>query len=214
MDGRDTPPKSAQTYLKRLQDELDVLSQEFEGKASLASMVGRFFAMDRDKRWERVQKAYDLLTLAQADFDSDDPQQALQQAYERGESDEFVSPVVLDTAGAIGDNDGVIFVNFRADRARQLSDAFVEDGFTGFVRKAVPQLSAFVCMTKYSDSLAQNNKTSIAYLPNSLENTLGEWLAKAGKTQLRIAETEKYAHVTFFFSGGREKPLLGRSGFW
>lgn len=207
LDGRDTPPKSAHTYLMRLQEQLEALNQEFEGRAVLASMVGRFFAMDRDKRWERVQKAYELLTLAQADFVSDDAQQALQKAYERGESDEFVSPVVLDKEGAIGDNDGVIFVNFRADRARQLSDAFVDDGFMGFARKSMPQLSAFVCMTKYSDSLAQNEKVGIAYLPNSLENTLGEWLAKTGKTQLRIAETEKYAHVTFFFSGGREQPF-------
>lgn len=209
LDGRDTPPKSAMLYLDRLQTRIDELNQEFAGKAVLASMVGRFFAMDRDKRWERVQKAYELLTLAQADFVGKDPKQALQDAYERGESDEFVSPVVLECNGMVSDNDGVIFVNFRADRARQLSDAFVDDGFTGFVRKAVPQLSAFVCMTKYSDSLAQNNKTSIAYLPNSLENTLGEWLAKAGKTQLRIAETEKYAHVTFFFSGGQEALFAG-----
>lgn len=209
LDGRDTPPKSSQAYLERLQNQLALLNAEFEGTAALASLTGRFFAMDRDKRWERVQKTYDLLTIAEAKYECADAITALHNAYDRGETDEFVEPCVIDDNGVICDNDGVIFVNFRADRARQLTAAFVEDDFVGFERKVHPTLSAFVMMTKYSDELYNNPKTSVAYPPNSLQNTLGEYLESLNKTQLRIAETEKYAHVTFFFSGGREEPYVG-----
>lgn len=209
LDGRDTPPKSSTIYIKRLQENLDKLNQEFQGKAKLATLVGRFFAMDRDNRWERVQKAYELLTIAKADHEYDDAVQALEQAYARGETDEFVEPTLIDDNGVICDNDGVVFVNFRADRARELSYAFVRDGFDGFERKSAPELSTFVTMTKYSDDLENNAKVSIAYKPISLKNTLGEYLESLGKTQLRIAETEKYPHVSFFFSGGREELYQG-----
>ncbi|MDO4427681.1 MAG: 2,3-bisphosphoglycerate-independent phosphoglycerate mutase [Moraxella sp.] len=209
LDGRDTAPKSAETYIKRLEDELAKLNQEFSGTAKLASLVGRFFAMDRDNRWERVQKAYDLLTIAKAEYAFDDGLTVIKQAYERGETDEFVEPTIIDDNGVICDNDGVVFVNFRADRARELSNAFVLGEFDGFGRKSHPELSAFVTMTKYSDILENNAKVSIAYKPTSLKNTLGEYLETLGKTQLRIAETEKYPHVSFFFSGGREELYQG-----
>ncbi|WP_066802516.1 2,3-bisphosphoglycerate-independent phosphoglycerate mutase [Moraxella oblonga] len=209
LDGRDTAPKSADGYIDQLQNKFDELNQAFDGEVKLASMVGRFFAMDRDNRWERVQKAYDLLTIAKAEHAHDDGLTALTQAYERGETDEFVEPTIIDDNGVIADNDGVIFVNFRADRARELSNAFVMADFDGFERKSTPELSAFVTMTKYSDILESNPKVSIAYKPISLKNTLGEYLQNQGKTQLRIAETEKYPHVSFFFSGGREELYEG-----
>lgn len=209
LDGRDTAPKSADTYLAKLQNELDALNQAFDGEVKLASVVGRFFAMDRDNRWERVQEAYDLLTIAKAVRECQTGEQAILSAYDNGETDEFVAPTMIDDNGVICDNDGVIFVNFRSDRARELSNAFVEPEFAGFERKSVPELSAFVCMTKYSAPLANNPKVSIAYLPNDLKNTLGEYLSNQGKTQLRIAETEKYPHVSFFFSGGREELYQG-----
>lgn len=204
LDGRDTPPKSAKQYMHTLQTALDKLNEQHAGCATIASVIGRFFAMDRDKRWDRVQSAFDLLTTGQAVRVADNAEQAVDLAYEHGESDEFVSATIIDDNGIICDNDGVIFMNFRADRARQLSDSLVDKAFTGFERQITPTLSAFVTLTKYSDSLANNAKVSIAYTPTSLQNTLGEYLQNAGKTQLRIAETEKYAHVTFFFSGGKE----------
>lgn len=211
LDGRDTPPKSAKTYLSKLQQTLDELSQSFNAKAGIASVVGRFYAMDRDKRWDRVKMAYNLLTLGEANRMADSALSALNLAYEQGESDEFVLPTLIDKEGIIGDGDGVIFMNFRADRARQLSCAFVMADFDGFDRRTVPNLSAFVTLTKYSNELSGNDKVSTAYAPTPLTNTLGEYLEKLGKTQLRIAETEKYAHVTFFFSGGREMPYVGET---
>lgn len=204
LDGRDTPPKSAQQYVSALQTAIDELNGEYLGQVVLASVVGRFFAMDRDNRWDRVQKTYELLTQAKANYRADTGQQAVDLAYHRGETDEFIEPTIIDDNGVIGDKDSVIFVNFRADRARQLSTALLDDEFTGFNRPTKPSLSAFVSLTKYSDDLANHPKVAIAYPATKLDNTLGEYLAKLGKTQLRIAETEKYAHVTFFFSGGRE----------
>ena len=209
LDGRDTPPKSANGYIASLQDYLDELSQTFDAQASIASVVGRFFAMDRDKRWDRVQAAYDLLTQAKAVREAVSATEAVELAYQAGESDEFVQATIIDDNGVICDNDGVIFMNFRADRARELSQAFVNADFADFERKVVPELSAFVMLTKYSDELEANSKTTIAYYPTSLANTLGEYLQNHQKTQLRIAETEKYAHVTFFFSGGREELYEG-----
>lgn len=205
LDGRDTPPKSADGYLAELQTTLDKLSDEYNAEVKIASIIGRFFAMDRDKRWDRVQAAYDLLTQASAVREADSARAAIEQAYAANETDEFISATIIDDNGVIVDNDGVIFMNFRADRARELSQAFVDNDFTGFDRQIRPELSAFVMLTKYSDELEDNPKTSIAYYPTSLANTLGEYLQNHGKTQLRIAETEKYAHVTFFFSGGREE---------
>ncbi|STZ00369.1 2,3-bisphosphoglycerate-independent phosphoglycerate mutase [Moraxella lacunata] len=205
LDGRDTPPKSADGYVADLEQYLANLSQEFDAEAKIASCIGRFFAMDRDKRWDRVEQAYDLMTQAKAVREADSASHAIELAYGADETDEFVQATIIDDNGVIADNDGVIFVNFRADRAREISQAFVNADFDGFKRKATPELSAFVMMTKYSDELEANPKTTVAYYPTGLANTLGEYLQNHGKTQLRIAETEKYAHVTFFFSGGREE---------
>ncbi len=209
LDGRDTPPKSADGYVRDVQDYLVALSQEFDCDAKIASCIGRFFAMDRDTRWDRVAQAYHLLTQARAVREASDATQAIEMAYQADETDEFVQATIIDDNGIIADNDGIIFVNFRADRAREISQAFVNTDFDGFEREVVPTLSAFVMMTKYSDELEANAKTTVAYEPTSLANTFGEYLQNHSKTQLRIAETEKYAHVTFFFSGGREELYEG-----
>ncbi|HET8710104.1 MAG TPA: 2,3-bisphosphoglycerate-independent phosphoglycerate mutase, partial [Spongiibacteraceae bacterium] len=165
--------------------------------------------MDRDNRWERVQRAYDLLTQRQADYRADNAIDALRAAYERGEDDEFVKATVVQRTGeadaAINDGDAVIFMNFRADRAREITRAFTENNFSGFVRAKTPKLADFVMTTEYAADI----KASCAYAPQSMKNSLGEYLSDLHKTQLRIAETEKYAHVTFFFSGGREEPYAG-----
>ena len=215
LDGRDTPPKSADNYVAQLQQALATLNQRYEGTAYLVSLIGRYFAMDRDKRWDRVQQAYDLLTQAKAERVVQSGAEAISVAYGAGESDEFVKPTWVRYAnqnadfGTIQDNDSVIFMNFRADRAREISQALVSADFDGFTREKLPTLSKFVMLTKYSDELQNNGVTSIAFEPTSLTNTLGEYLQAQGKTQLRIAETEKYAHVTFFFSGGREAEFEG-----
>lgn len=215
LDGRDTPPKSADKYINRLRDYLNNLNAHYEGKVQIASIIGRYFAMDRDKRWDRVQKAYELLTEGKCERMATRADGAIQAAYKARETDEFVSPTTViehgETPFTINDDDAVIFMNFRADRARELSQAFIlpDHEFSGFARHKQPRLSAFVMLTKYSDELEASSKTSIAYYPTDLHNTLGEYLEKNGKTQLRIAETEKYAHVTFFFSGGREEMYEG-----
>lgn len=215
LDGRDTPPKSADNYVAQLQQALATLNEQYEGTAYLVSLIGRYFAMDRDKRWDRVQQAYDLLTQAKAERVVQSGAEAISTAYGAGESDEFVKPTWVRYAnqnadfGTIQDNDSVIFMNFRADRAREISQALVSADFDGFTREKLPTLSKFVMLTKYSDELQNNDVTSIAFEPTSLTNTLGEYLQSQGKTQLRIAETEKYAHVTFFFSGGREAEFEG-----
>ena len=215
LDGRDTPPKSADNYVAQLEQALATLNERYEGTAYLVSLIGRYFAMDRDKRWDRVQQAYDLLTQAKAERVVQSGAAAISAAYGAGESDEFVKPTWVRYAnqnadfGTIQDNDSVIFMNFRADRAREISQALVSADFDGFTREKLPTLSKFVMLTKYSDELQNNDVTSIAFEPTSLTNTLGEYLQAQGKTQLRIAETEKYAHVTFFFSGGREAEFEG-----
>ncbi|TQV65994.1 2,3-bisphosphoglycerate-independent phosphoglycerate mutase [Exilibacterium tricleocarpae] len=197
LDGRDTPPRSAEASLAKLEDKLAAL-----GVGKVATVMGRFYAMDRDQRWDRVQAAYDLLTKGAADYHSDTALQALQAAYERDENDEFVKPTVIDSAGdaRVRDGDSIIFMNFRPDRARQLTRAFVEETFDGLERDQRPHLADFVMTTEYAADI----DTPCAYPPQALVDSLGEYLAKQGKTQLRIAETEKYAHVTFFFSGGQE----------
>ncbi|HBO5700591.1 TPA: 2,3-bisphosphoglycerate-independent phosphoglycerate mutase [Pseudomonas aeruginosa] len=204
LDGRDTPPKSAQPSLERL----DATFAEL-GKGRIASIIGRYFAMDRDNRWDRVQAAYELIVDGKAEFTADSSVAALEAAYARGESDEFVKATAVVPAGAeavrVEDGDAVIFMNFRADRARELSRAFVEPAFNEFPRERAPQLAGFVMLTQYAASIP----APCAFPPEPLTNVLGEYLAKHGKTQLRIAETEKYAHVTFFFSGGREEPYEG-----
>ena len=215
LDGRDTPPKSADNYVAQLEQALATLNEKYEGTAYLVSLIGRYFAMDRDKRWDRVQQAYDLLTQAKAERVVQSGAEAISAAYAAGESDEFVKPTWVRYAnqnadfGTIQDNDSVIFMNFRADRAREISQALISADFDGFTREKLPTLSKFVMLTKYSDELQNNGVTSIAFEPTSLTNTLGEYLQSQGKTQLRIAETEKYAHVTFFFSGGREAEFEG-----
>lgn len=218
LDGRDTPPKSADKYINRLRDYINKLNAHYEGgRVQIASIIGRYYAMDRDNRWERVQKAYELMTEGKAERLSTRADGAVQAAYKARETDEFVSPTTVigrdEVPYTVEDNDALIFMNFRADRARELAQAFVlpDHEFSGFARQKQPNLAAFVMLTKYSDVLADNPKTSIAYHPTSLSNTLGEYLQNNEKTQLRIAETEKYAHVTFFFSGGREAEYEGET---
>lgn len=217
LDGRDTPPKSADKYIKRLKEFLANLNAYYESNVQIASIIGRYYAMDRDNRWDRVEKAYNLLTLGESERMATRADGAVQAAYKSRETDEFVSPTTViehgETPTTINDHDAVIFMNFRADRARELSQAFIlpDHEFSGFARKKQPNLSAFVMMTHYSDELAANPKTSVAYKPTTLHNTLGEYLQNNDKTQLRIAETEKFAHVTFFFSGGKEDEFTGES---
>lgn len=204
LDGRDTPPRSAEASLRRLADKFAQLDC-----GRIASIVGRYYAMDRDNRWDRVERAYRLLTECSADYKAQAAVEGLQAAYERDENDEFVSPTVIRAEGEadarIGDGDTVIFMNFRADRARELTRAFVQKDFDGFQRKQVPALAGFVCTTEYAADI----DAPCAFPPESLSNSFGEVLAQLGKTQLRIAETEKYAHVTFFFSGGEEATFAG-----
>ncbi len=200
LDGRDTPPKSAQPSLQLMDDTFAKL-----GKGRTATIIGRYFAMDRDNRWDRVEQAYSLIVDSKAEFTADSAQAALEAAYGRGESDEFVKATRIGAPAKVEDGDAVIFMNFRADRARELTRAFVEPDFADFTRSHAPQLAGFVMLTQYAASI----KAPIAFAASSLDNVLGEYLAKNGKTQLRIAETEKYAHVTFFFSGGREDPFEG-----
>jgi 2,3-bisphosphoglycerate-independent phosphoglycerate mutase len=199
LDGRDTPPRSAGPSIQRMQDCLDALAN-----ADFGSLCGRYFAMDRDKRWDRVEKAWNVLVKGDGLFHYDDAATALQSAYERGEDDEFVSPTAIGPYTGIKDGDAVIFINFRADRAREISQAFLQPDFSGFERNA-PKLSAFVCMTQYLENLP----AQVAYPPEPLTHLLGQVLAEHGLSQLRIAETEKYAHVTFFFNGGEEQPFAG-----
>ena len=200
LDGRDTPPKSAQASIELMQATFGRL-----GKGKVASLIGRYYAMDRDNRWERVEQAYNLIVDGRADYRADYAVDGLIAAYERGESDEFVKATTIGEPVKVEDGDAIVFMNFRADRARELTRAFVEPGFAEFPRQRVPALAGFVMLTQYAASIPAPS----AFAPESLDNVLGEYLAKNGKTQLRIAETEKYAHVTFFFSGGREEPFEG-----
>ena len=202
LDGRDVAPRSAQESIEKFDAAFKKL-----GKGRIASMVGRYYAMDRDNRWDRVQEAYDLLCEGKSEFANyADATAALAAAYERGENDEFVKASVIGAEAApLNDGDVLVFMNFRADRAREITRTFVGEGFDGFVRNKQPKLADFVMLTEYAADI----KTSCAYPPTALTNTLGEWLAKHDKTQLRISETEKYAHVTFFFNGGEEKCFPG-----
>jgi 2,3-bisphosphoglycerate-independent phosphoglycerate mutase len=205
LDGRDTPPRSAAPSLAALQRECDAL-----GNARIATIGGRYYAMDRDNRWDRVHRAWDAIVNAQSEYRALTASAALAAAYARGENDEFVAPTVIvdgDDAGTpVRDGDAVVFMNFRADRARQLTAAFVDPAFNGFAAHR-PRLSRFVCLTEYDAKLP----APAAFAPDNLTHTFGELLSEHGMTQLRIAETEKYAHVTFFFSGGREEPYPGET---
>ncbi|MBH0076676.1 2,3-bisphosphoglycerate-independent phosphoglycerate mutase [Pseudoalteromonas sp. SWYJ118] len=206
LDGRDTPPRSAKASIERI----EALFSELKC-GRLASLIGRYYAMDRDNRWNRVEKAYNVIALAEGDFNFDNGVEALNAAYERDENDEFVAATTITPTGAapasINDGDTLIFANFRADRAREITRAFVEPDFDGFARKRTPALSAFVMMTEYAADI----DAPIAFGSTPLVNVLGEWFEKNNKTQLRISETEKYAHVTFFFSGGRESEFEGET---
>jgi 2,3-bisphosphoglycerate-independent phosphoglycerate mutase len=202
LDGRDTPPRSAAASLAALQARCDAL-----GNARIATVGGRYYAMDRDKRWERLRLAWDAIVEAKSAHRAASAAEALEAAYARGENDEFVLPTVIGDAAPVADGDAVVFMNFRADRARQLSAAFVSPDFDGFGDGGVrrPKLSRFVCLTEYDAKLP----AAVAFAPDDLRDTLGELAATHGLKQLRIAETEKYAHVTFFFSGGREDAFEG-----
>tara|TARA_R110002072_G_scaffold112331_1_gene241289 strand:- start:161 stop:1702 length:1542 start_codon:yes stop_codon:yes gene_type:complete len=206
LDGRDTPPRSAESSLLKIDGQLKALNI-----GRIASIIGRYYAMDRDNRWDRVEKAYNLLTLNEAEHQYASPIEALNAAYSRDENDEFVAATVIkaksDQAANIEDGDTVIFMNFRADRAREITRCFIEKEFNNFQRKSIPDLADFVMLTEYADDI----KTSCAYPPSTLVNSIGEYMANTNRTQLRIAETEKYAHVTFFFSGGREALFEGET---
>ncbi|MDR1292813.1 MAG: 2,3-bisphosphoglycerate-independent phosphoglycerate mutase [Clostridiales Family XIII bacterium] len=204
LDGRDTPPRSAAGFLDELEHSLAEI-----GAGEVVTISGRYYAMDRDNRWERVEKAYDALT-AGGGLRAASVKEAIEGAYGRGENDEFVLPTNICADGsnpvAIGDGDSVIFFNFRPDRARELTRALTEPAFDGFARGVVLSGLNFVTMTEYDATLSH---VHIAYPPEHIANTLGEYLSGLGLTQLRIAETEKYAHVTFFFNGGVEAPNPG-----
>ena len=194
-DGRDTPPRSAQDPIADLEAKLAEL-----GTGKIATLTGRYFALDRDNRWDRVQAAYDAIVLGKGVHQAASAKEAVQEAYARDENDEFVTATVIGDAVSVEDGDTIVFANFRPDRARQLTRAFTDADFAGFERAATPELSAFITFTEFASDI----KADVAFPPVALSNTLGEVLAKAGKKQLRIAETEKYAHVTFFFNGGEE----------
>jgi len=201
LDGRDMPPRSARESLERLEAACAAA-----GNARVATVSGRYYAMDRDKRWDRQRRAWDAIVEAKADHAVPDALAALREAYARGENDEFVVPTIVGGGAAVHDGDAIVFMNFRADRARQLTAALVSPDFDGFSAHR-PKLSRFVCLTEYDAKLP----APVAFAPDDLRNTLGEVLAANEMKQLRIAETEKYAHVTFFFSGGREDPYAGET---
>ncbi|MGO3344296.1 MAG: 2,3-bisphosphoglycerate-independent phosphoglycerate mutase [Marinomonas sp.] len=199
-DGRDTPPRSAQTPITELEEKLTQL-----GVGKIATLTGRYFAMDRDNRWERIEAAYNAIVLGEGEYQAESAQQAIQDAYARDENDEFVKATVIGAPVRVEDGDTIVFANFRPDRARQLTRAFTENDFTGFERKSRPAYAAFVTFTEFAADIAAD----VAFPPIALSNTLGEVLSNAGQKQLRIAETEKYAHVTFFFNGGKESVFEG-----
>lgn len=204
LDGRDTPPQSATASIEKLASVL----HDIPG-SQLASVSGRYYAMDRDKRWERVKQAYDAIVEGKAAFYAQSGMDALTKAYERLETDEFVKPTCITTLGkppiTIEDGDVVIYMNFRSDRARALTVSMTQPDFKGFERSRLPQLGEFVTLTEYDKTY----QVSVAFAPQTHSNVLGEYLQNCGLTQLHLAETEKYAHVTFFFNGGIEKPYHG-----
>ncbi|MDO8704968.1 MAG: 2,3-bisphosphoglycerate-independent phosphoglycerate mutase [Sulfuricaulis sp.] len=202
LDGRDTPPQSAATSIKAMEDKFASLKH-----GRFASIIGRHYAMDRDHRWPRIQAAYDLMTQGQAEYRAATASQALEAAYTRGETDEFVKATVIVPPGEqparIADGDVIVFMNFRSDRARQITRPFIDQNFDAFERAVAPKLGAFVSLTEYNSEFHM----PVAFPPERLRNVMGAYLASLGKRQLRIAETEKYAHVTFFFNGGIETPF-------
>ncbi len=203
LDGRDTPPMSAAEYLSSLEEEMKKI-----GVGRIATIMGRYYAMDRDNRWERVEKAYNAMVLGEGNAGSSSLE-AIQKSYDAGITDEFVLPAVIrDEHGPIGtirDGDGFIFFNFRSDRAREITRSLTDAAFSGFSAAFRPKFSSYVCMTEYDETFG----LPVAFAPEELKKILGEVISTAGLRQLRIAETEKYAHVTFFFNGGNETPFPG-----
>ena len=200
MDGRDVPPSSGKEFIEELAAKMAEI-----GVGKIATISGRYYAMDRDNRWERVVKAYSAMVYGEGVM-CDDPVKAMENSYAEGVTDEFVVPVVVDAKGVIKANDSVIFFNFRPDRAREITRTFVDPEFSGFERNNGMFPLTYVCFTQYDATMPN---VLVAFKPQSLVNTLGEYISSIGKTQLRIAETEKYAHVTFFFNGGVEKQYEG-----
>jgi len=200
MDGRDVPPSSGKRFVEELEDKCKEI-----GVGTIATVIGRYYAMDRDSRWDRVELAYSAMVYGQGNT-SNSATDAIQKSYDNNITDEFIMPTVMNDGATIKENDSVIFFNFRPDRAREIARTFVDDNFDGFVTKNKFFPLNFVCMTQYDVTMPN---VSVAFKPQSLNNTLGEYLSKNGKTQLRIAETEKYAHVTFFFNGGAESTFEG-----
>ena len=200
MDGRDTDPHSGKEFLGEIQKKLSQL-----GVGKIATVVGRYYAMDRDNRWDRVEKAYAAFVYGEGEKFAD-PIAAIQASYDKDVTDEFVLPCITCEGGRVQAGDTIVFTNFRPDRAREITRAFADDAFTGFERKLGRIPVQYVCMAQYDATMPN---VEVAYPPVPLTNVLGEYVAAHGKTQLRIAETEKYAHVTFFFNGGREAPFEG-----
>jgi len=202
LDGRDTAPRSARNSIEKMEAKFAEI-----GGGRFASMIGRYYAMDRDHRWPRIQSAYELITLGEAEYQAASATEGLEMAYARGETDEFVKATRVVPPGSdviqVQDGDVVVFMNFRSDRARQITRPFIEPDFDCFERKARPRLGRFVSLTEYN----ANYDVPVAYPPERLKNVFGEYISCLGLHQLRIAETEKYAHVTFFFNGGREEPF-------
>jgi len=204
LDGRDTPPKSAESSISAMQAVFDEL-----GSGCFASVIGRYYAMDRDHRWPRIEASYDVITKGKAEFSASTAADALAQAYARDETDEFVQATAIHANGekpvSIDKGDVMVFMNFRSDRARQITRPFIEADFDGFERSSKVALGSFVSLTEYKDDF----DVPVAYPPERLKNVFGAYLSSFGMRQLRIAETEKYAHVTFFFNGGEEHPFEG-----
>jgi 2,3-bisphosphoglycerate-independent phosphoglycerate mutase len=204
LDGRDTPPRSAAASIQAMEAVFEKL-----GGGRFASIIGRYYAMDRDHRWPRIQAAYDLITLGKSEFQAGSALEGLQMAYERGEGDEFVKATAIVPPPCspvqVSDGDVVMFMNYRSDRARQITRPFIEADFGGFERAATPRLGSFVSLTEYNSEF----DIPVAFPAERLKNVFGEYIARHGLRQLRLAETEKYAHVTFFFNGGVEQPFEG-----
>ncbi len=200
LDGRDTPPQSAIEFVEAMESYM-----KDENIGEIATLSGRYYAMDRDKRWERVEIAYNNLVLGNGKK-MNSAVEALEASYAEGVNDEFVMPTIINEDATIKDHDSIVFFNFRPDRAREITRAFVDTDFSDFDR--AKRNVTYVCMTEYDKTI---ENVSVAFKPETLKNTLGEYLSKQGKTQLRIAETEKYAHVTFFFNGGVEEAEKGES---
>lgn len=200
LDGRDVPPSSGAGFISELEGEISRI-----GIGTIATVSGRFYAMDRDKRWDRVERAYNAMVLGEG-IKNADPVKAVEDSYKNGVTDEFVEPIVCDEEGTIKDGDSVIFFNYRPDRAREITYALTQPDFDGFPRANGSMKLCYVCTARYDEKLTE---LPIAFPPEEIEDTFGEYVSRLGLTQLRIAETEKYAHVTFFFNGGVEKVYEG-----